>query len=216
MGNFEPMLQRISLVIILVLMLLVGLPGASFAAEANAGDVKLRENLRSTMLQLRTIQGERDALQAEKVQSDQEKKALNEKVETLIKQSIADKDAADKSIAELKTRTLDHVTEIAQLKDTMEKMKAALKKTTDLANATEAKRAKLAEDVILLKRTVAEREAQNRELFKTGNEILTRYEKFGLGTALSAREPFTGLTRVKLQNLVQDYQDKLLDQKAKP
>jgi len=210
------MLQRISLVIILVLMLLVGLPGASFAAEANAGDAKLRENLRSTMLQLRTIQGERDALQAEKVQSDQEKKALNEKVETLIKQSIADKDAADKSIAELKTRTLDHVTEIAQLKDTMEKMKAALKKTTDLANATEAKRAKLAEDVILLKRTVAEREAQNRELFKTGNEILTRYEKFGLGTALSAREPFTGLTRVKLQNLVQDYQDKLLDQKAKP
>jgi hypothetical protein len=45
---------------------------------------------------------------------------------------------------------------------------------------------------------------------------LDRYEKFGLGDALTAREPFVGLTKVKFQNLVQDYQDKLSDQKVKP
>jgi hypothetical protein len=45
---------------------------------------------------------------------------------------------------------------------------------------------------------------------------LTRYEKFGLGQALSAREPFTGITRVKLESQVQDYEDKIADQKVKP
>ena len=53
----------------------------------------------------------------------------------------------------------------------------------------------------MLRRKVDDREAKNYELFKLANEILTRYEKFGLGEALTAREPFTGLTRVKRENL---------------
>ena len=36
------------------------------------------------------------------------------------------------------------------------------------------------------------------------------------GEALTAREPFVGVTRVKFENLIQDYQDKLADQKIKP
>ena len=74
---------------------------------------------------------------------------------------------------------------------------------------------KLAGESIVLKRKLEDRERKNAELFKLGNEILTRYEKFGLGDALAAREPFTGLARVKLENLVQDYQDKIADQKVK-
>jgi hypothetical protein len=42
-------------------------------------------------------------------------------------------------------------------------------------------------------------------------EILDRYEKFGLGDAILAREPFTAAKRVKFQNLVQDLSDKLTD-----
>jgi hypothetical protein len=45
-----------------------------------------------------------------------------------------------------------------------------------------------------------------------GNEVLDRYAQFGLGTAISAREPFVGITKVKFQTLVQDYQNKLTDQ----
>jgi hypothetical protein len=53
-------------------------------------------------------------------------------------------------------------------------------------------------------------------LFKTANEILTRYEKFALGEALLAKEPFTGIARVKLESQVQDYQDKIADERVKP
>ena len=82
--------------------------------------------------------------------------------------------------------------------------------------AKETERAKLAAEILVLKRKIDDREMKNLALFKLGNEILTRYQKFTLGEALAAREPFVGSTRAKLETLVQDYQDKLLDQRAKP
>ncbi len=54
------------------------------------------------------------------------------------------------------------------------------------------------------------------KLYTTAIEILTRYEKFGLGDALAAKEPFIGVTRVKLETLVQGYEDKLSNSKSNP
>ena len=188
-------------------------------AADNTSETRLRESVRNLTLQLRTAETERDNLQAAQAQMTQEKKTLGTQIEALNKQAAADKearDAQDKVIAGLNAKAADQDSEIRRLKDSLEKWKAAQKQAADLATAKEAQRAKLAGDVILLERRVADREANNLALFKLGNEILTRYERFGLGDALGAREPFTGLTRVKLENLVQDYQDKLLAQKVKP
>jgi hypothetical protein len=72
---------------------------------------------------------------------------------------------------------------------------------------------------IAAQRQADEHARKNRELYQLGIEILERYKKFGLGTALLAREPFVGSMRVKFQNYVQDYGDKLDTQKidaAKP
>ena len=46
-------------------------------------------------------------------------------------------------------------------------------------------------------------------MFRLANEVLDRYAQFGLGTAITAREPFVGITRTKFENLVQEYQQKL-------
>jgi hypothetical protein len=51
-------------------------------------------------------------------------------------------------------------------------------------------------------------------MYQAGMEILDRYEKFGLGDAILAREPFTATQRVKFQNLVQDLSDKLTDARS--
>lgn len=69
---------------------------------------------------------------------------------------------------------------------------------------------------MLLDRRVTEQQAKNTTMYQIGVEILDRYEKFGLGDALTAREPFIGKTRVKFQNLVQEFQDKLTEQRIKP
>jgi chromosome segregation ATPase len=199
----------------LCLLLLLTL---SFTKAADQADptVRLRDMLRTTILQLRQSQADNATLQAAQAESAAKQKDLNDKLEAITKQTAADKEAADKTIDDLKAHLADQDTQIAQLKDTLTKWQDGYRKAADIANAKEAERAKLATQVILLQRKVDDREAKNAELFRIGNDILTRYERFGLGTALAAREPFVGITRVKLENQVQDYQDKLLDQKIRP
>jgi chromosome segregation ATPase len=191
-------------------------PTRVVAADPNAAEVRLRDNLKNTMLQLRTAETERANLQAAQAENEQKIKTLTTQVEAQGKQLAADKDAADKGLAELKTKVDERDREIGELRVSLDKWKTGHTQVTELAKAKEAQRAKLASEVIVLIRKVADQQTKNAAMFQLGNEILTRYEKFGLGTALTAREPFVGLTRVKFENLIQDYGDKLADQKIKP
>lgn len=186
------------------------------AADPNAAETRLREALRSTMLQLRDAQNQVAALQTSQAESDQKNKELTAQVQTLTKQSAADKDTDDKAISGLKSKLANLETQIAKLKEALEKSEGDYKQAAEVARSKETERAKLADDAIKLQRIVADQQTRNAAMFKLGNEILARYEKFGLGDALTAREPFIGTTRVKFENLMQDYQDKLTDQKIKP
>jgi hypothetical protein len=132
-------------------------------------------------------------------------------VDALTKQAAGDKEQIDT----LTSKAGDQEKELLETKESLGKWKTAYEQLVATARKSEAERVKLAGESIVLKRKLEDRERKNAELFKLGNEILTRYEKFGLGDALAAKEPFTGLARVKLENLVQDYQDKIADQKVK-
>ena len=161
-------------------LVLLALTQLTHAADQPAtAETRLREMLRTTILQLRAAETERAALQAAQAESAAKEKALTEQVEALTKQSAADKDAADKAITDLKAKVADQDTQITQLKDALEKWKEGYAKAADIANAKEAERAKLASQVILLDRKVADRETKNAELFRIGSEILRRYERFG-------------------------------------
>ena len=189
----------------LIIFLLAGLG----ILPANAADpnmeAKMREQLRNTLLQLRTLQNEKAALEAQKAENEQKLKTLTEQVQSLTKQA-----------SEAEKTSAGQAAEIAKYKETLEKWKVAYEQASTVAAGKEAERAKLADKSIMLERRVADLQTRNAALFNLGNEILHRYERFSLGDALAAKEPFTGLTRVKLENLVQDYQDKLGEQKAKP
>ena len=196
-----------------IFLLCIITTAAPLRAEEKADpSVRLREAMKSMALQLRNIQAERDALSAKQVEAEQKQKELETQIKTLTKNAAEDKTTIDS----LKAQLSEKETRNAQLAQELEKWKAGCNKAVELAKTKEAERAKLAERAIVLDRTVADQKTKNAEMFKIGNEILTRYEKFGLGTAITAREPFTGLTRVKLQNLVQDYSDKLGEQRIKP
>ncbi len=190
-------------------------------ATADSAETKLREALRNTMLQLRDAQGQVATLQASQAQSDQDNAALKAKIDaltaqvaSLTKQSADDKEASDKAIADLKSQNADQVTQIGKLNDALAAWEKDDKQYAQLAKDKEAARAQLAGQVIVLQRMIDDRERKNIALYDLGNEILTRYENYGLGEALAAKEPFTGLSRVKLQELVQDYRDKIADQRV--
>ena len=211
------MFRKNSLIAIASLSSLL-LTGVLHAADqqANSPEARLREALRTMALQLRSAEAERDTLKATQAESEKAKKDLTAQLDALTKQSKADKETSDKCIADLNAKVSDQAAQIAKLTETSTKWEAAYNKTSEALKVKEGDRAKLASDVIELQRKVADRETKNLALLKLGKEILSRYEKFGLGTALTAREPFVGVTRVKLESLVQDYSDKLLDQRVKP
>jgi len=190
--------------------------GALLAAPALRADdasniARLKDALKNTMLQLRTVSADRDNLQAQLTDLQSQKDTLTQQLADLTKKS-ADQSATDaKTIAVLKGEASDQQDSIAQLQASLTKWQDAEHKAVAIANDTEAKRAKLAELSIHLQRMVDDQKQKNEEMYKTGMEVLDRYEKFGLGEALFAKEPFVGITRTKFETLVQDYEDKLVD-----
>jgi len=196
-------------------VVLLGAGTRAGAEQASTADTRLREAYRNATTQLRTAQNDAAAALAAKAELEIKNKDLEAKVKLLTKNGADDRDAAKKSIDTLKAQLESAQEQIAQLKKYLEKTQADFKAAATLAQSKEAERAKLAADVIVLTRTVADQKTKNAEMYKLGRDILLRYEKFGLGEVLGAREPFVGTTRVKLESFVQDFQDKLTDQKIK-
>ncbi|WP_395744501.1 phage major capsid protein [Prosthecobacter sp.] len=205
----------------LSLIVLAGLlTGATHAAEeadpAMAVLKKMRDQLRSITVQKQKADAEIATLQAANVELDEKLKKSEAEFKKLAKDTNEQKDNDAKLIAELKAKVLEQEREQARLQESLASWKAGHQKITDAAKKIEAQRAELSARVILQDRRIADYQRKNDELYKTGSEILTRLEGFGLGTAIAAREPFTGNMRVKLETLVQDYGDKLVDGKVKP
>lgn len=201
-----------------VLLLLGLFTGAARAAEAPDPSQKLREQLRGVMLQLRTAQTDAANAQAAQTAAEQKNKELAAKSAdlekrnaSLVKQSSADKAASDESIAGLNGKLAEREKRIVQFTAALEQWKTGYQKAAGVARAKEDERAKLAAEIVVDQRGIADRERKNIALFNTASEILDRYEGYALGKALAAREPFIGTTRVKVENLVQGYKDKILD-----
>jgi DNA repair exonuclease SbcCD ATPase subunit len=198
---------------ILFLVLIGASPlGAAEKKGVNPAEQKMRETIRNTMVQLRDANAKLATVQAAQAETEEKLKELQGQLEELTKKSSAEKKAANETIDDLKTKLTASELQVNHLTESLGKWKLGYAKLADYAKATEGKRAELASKIILLDRRIADQQVKNAEMYRLGNEVLDRYAQFGLGTAISAREPFVGITKVKFQNLVQDYQNKLTDQ----
>jgi uncharacterized protein YoxC len=194
--------------------LFTGALPASADDQSNSPEARLRDALRNTMLQLRTVTTDRDNLSAQVDDLKSQTDTLTKQVADLTKKAAAAQDDDNKVIAELKVEKSDQAESIVALQHSLDQWKDSQRKAVGIANETEAKRAKLADLAIRLQRVVDDQKRKNDEMYKIGMQLLDRYEKFGLGEALTAKEPFVGITRTKFETLVQDYEDKLTDQRV--
>ena len=177
--------------------------------QTSPGELRMREQLKATMLQLRNAETEKATLQAAQTERDQKIKKLEEQVAALTKQATEDKETADKAAAKLSEEITAKSADIARLNELLVKSEDTGKKSASLLKKTEEQRAKLAGEAIQLQRTVTEQRAKNAKMYEAAEEVLSRYEKFSLGTALTAREPFAGITRARLQSYVDESDAKL-------
>ena len=195
-----------------IFLMIAATAGASDKKGVNPAEQKMRETIRNTMIQLRDANAKLVTAQAAQADAEEKNKELQGKLEELTKKSAAEKKSSDETIDDLKTKLAASEQQVLHYTESLAKWKLGYAKLAEYAKATEGKRADLASKIIILDRRIADQQVKNAEIYRLGNEVLDRYAQFGLGTAISAREPFVGITKVKFQTLVQDYQNKLTDQ----
>jgi len=170
---------------------------------------RLREQLKALTQRVNTAEAAQTTLQTEKVALEEEMKKQKDNYGKLAKELNDLKDSSKKETDSLRADLAGKEKELTERKAELDKANLFGVKASTLAQKTEGERARLAEESNVLKQIVTDQRTRNARMLATGKEILDRYEKFGLGTALTAREPFVGITRARLESYVENYDSQL-------
>lgn len=215
--GFGPFLSFCKVGFMVFAGLAVALGGHAFGADAaNVEEERLRSALRDVTLQLRATQSDLATLQGTQATLAAEKKDLADKYATLKKQADADAAANHAALTKLKTQLVAGSDESTRLRQELANAKSEWGRWAEVAKAAQSERDQLKAETAAQKRRILSLEAKNVALFMVANEILSRYQDFSVGSALKAKEPFVGATRTRLENLVQDYRDRILDVRDQP
>jgi hypothetical protein len=202
------------------------LPLAAGAGESST-EARLRDALRASTSQLRAAEDDRTRLQAESAEQKKELEALKAKLAAAQAAPRPAPKTNDRELAEL-GRKLDAQTEAAGRlsrdliqcqtvsREGSEASRAAAREAARQQEEERARSGQLGARVEALAEQLNDCRARNASMYSLAGEVLTRYQKVGLREVISAREPFVGKKRVELENLAQDYEDKLRDQKVAP
>jgi chromosome segregation ATPase len=190
-------------------LLLLG--AASFSARSEEEDptAKFREALRNTMLQLREAQAKTAEMEAASVQSqmetDKTKQALTELQATLVEE----RNTAANQASELRAALAQREEKIISLEAMIAKWEKDYAALTLKAHKTGQDLLQAKARITILERAVAEQQVKNVEMKTIADEILDRYKRSSLGSAILAREPFISVNRGKLQTIMQDLETRI-------
>lgn len=188
------------------LALLLALP---VAAQQQNLESKLRDQLRATALKLRELESQQAQLASAKTAAEQER-------DTLRAQLDAARAAAQGSDAKTSAALKAERAQRAQVEQALPKFKAAYEEAAIVARSSQADNAKLRAELEAKTATLQQCSAANVQLYDTGRQILSAYEKIGVGEVIMAREPFVGAKRVELENAAQSFGDKLYEGRFDP
>ena len=154
---------------------------------ASAGDVDDQKAVKAQRM-LRQMALERDAMQAENTKLKGEIEELNRKLGGLKKSSEAALSKSHDGYATLNEK---------------------LQQTTQSLRNLESDKNQLQETVVDQGLLIESCEDKNARMVQINRELLVRYERKGFLDAILQREPLTQLKRVEIENIAQEYQDKI-------
>jgi septal ring factor EnvC (AmiA/AmiB activator) len=190
-------------------VLLFALAGALPAwADKEDPETRLRAALKTATMRIRELEDQNATLTAKQAEAERDKltftakaAAADKELTELHQQGAADKTALDQAATTQK-----------QQGDSIAKWQASYNQTAEAARTRDADAKRL--DAVLgqMRPRVQSCDAKNAALYKLGEEILGLYDKKDFFDIVSG-EPVTRLKRVQLENTMQDYEDKMRDNK---
>lgn len=186
--------------------IVVMLASGAVQAQNQSMEERLRAQLRITTTQLQQAQNELAAFKggaaAPSTPADIEK----------VKKDLSNSQAAERKAREqLSGVKQQNQAALDKANAQIAQYRSAYDELLKLARASEAERQRLAMDSSWQTKAVSQCEAKNAQLYAVGQEILHAYETVDMGTVMAARQPFAAQSRVKLDQIAQQYGDKLYD-----
>jgi chromosome segregation ATPase len=140
------------------------------------------------------LQKDLDAAKADAAAMKRERDALKAQAggtAAAVSQAVAAKQSAEQSLEQSKQRMTELV---ARFRETAANLK-------EIETDRNTKSRELADRSAAFDQCAE----NNLQLYEINNEVLDRYEHVGLFAKVSAAEPFTRITRTRMENLVDDY-----------
>jgi|GEM_PF-1533838 len=163
-------------------------------------DEALKRGLAKAQYMLRQANSEKIAIEASLKEARAEIDALKAEMGEL--QSGLKK--ADKRIAKLKDNNGEWQEEYGNLKNTLAETRMQLAKARRYGEIQDERFAMQTENFKLCR-------ANNIKLYEVNQELVGAYQDKSAMDAIKQRDPFFGLKRVEVENLVQDYQYRIED-----
>jgi colicin import membrane protein len=180
------------------------------AQQGQSMEDRLRAQLRSTTEQLHKVQNELAVLRGAGGQATAAAPAAPQGDVAALKKELERAKSANSRSSRAEKESREAVEKanalVAQYKETNATFQRMI-------NVSETERRRLASQEAFNKETVAQCEAKNVKLYTVGQEILRAYETMDMASVLSSRQPFAAQSRVKYEQIAQEYGDKLYDGK---
>ncbi len=189
----------------LLVFLLLAAPLTTLRGQESDIETRLRETLRNTMLQLREAQARTAEMEAASVLSQQETERTKSQLSAMQDQLVAERNLNTNLRSELQQAADRAAAQQARIAKGESDYRKVVLEARKAQNSLGQARLRITE----LERLIAEQQVKNVELKTVADEILDRYTRHSLGTALLAREPFVGTNRAKLQTLLQDLETRI-------
>lgn len=215
-----PGMQRV----ISFLFLVTALFGAALPAQGQEDKkaAREREALRRVQQALRQSEEQRAALQTENAALQDKLKAASAKADQLAAAELrldAERRRASRLDADL-AKSRQAIAEMEKkLADAGARYEHLSQEHADALRTIASRDAQLKVQVAVLTQTrgeIAACEKKNLKLYGYGNELMQRYREKSAFEAIRQAEPLTGLQQAQIDNLLEEYRDKLQAQRAGP
>ena len=209
--RYAPVLCR-GAFLLSALMLLAVAP----AQAANKRDPN-KEALRRMQIQVQQVEDKKAALEQDKAALGKELDTLKKKTGELTSSAARANQGKAKLEKEAEALRQDKAAlseQVAQLKQELGDSQKALHDTRQSLQQETGEKQRLAQNLTMQDKAVAICETKNQMLYRYDVELINRAQRRGSLEALLEVEPVLGLKRVQIENLLEEYRDKVDGQRV--
>lgn len=182
------------------------------ATPVHAGKDQNKESTRRVQAQLRKVSDEKAALEQDKATLSQELDTLKKKsgeLESSASRANKRKAVLEKEAEALKQDKTKLSEEVEQLKKELAESQLALRDTRQNLQQETSQKQRLEQNLSARGKELEVCETKNQKLYQYHVELINRAQNRGSLGALLDSEPVLGLKRVEIENVLEEYRDKV-------